>query len=265
MQLIKEVIKLETDLQESSVVYNLMDDFPPICKQDPPDVRAHYVYEHWKATGETIKYDDIPDTMYGGTLPVAPKKRKSKKQATSEDSDEEESSEPKPKKAKKEKAAAQVNVVGSAIPTIQEQANDLEPVKIIEQRTRGKKSIGSSGSIPPRPSIPKKKRKHSFIKLKVSTDVMEEGDQIEAATNLVTIEVKRKKVADDVALKRALEIAKGTDIPNELLLKESSSEHAKKVVELGENLQELVVVGDLLNVAEEVQRENVPCSGSGTS
>ena len=126
-----------------------MDDFPPICKQDPPDVRAHYVYEHWKATGETIKYDDIQDTMYGGALPVAPKKRKSKKQATSEDDDEEESSEPKPKKAKKEKAVAQVNVVGSAMPTIQEEADDFEPFKIIEQRTRGKKSVGSSRSIPP--------------------------------------------------------------------------------------------------------------------
>jgi len=30
-----------------------MDNFPPICKQKPPDVRAHYVYEHWKVTGET--------------------------------------------------------------------------------------------------------------------------------------------------------------------------------------------------------------------
>ena len=83
MQLIKEVIKLDTDLQESSFVSNLMDDFPPICKHDPPDVRAHFVYEHWKTTRETIQFDDILDTMYGGALPVAPKKRKSKKQATS--------------------------------------------------------------------------------------------------------------------------------------------------------------------------------------
>jgi len=50
MHLIKEVIKLDTDLQESSVVSNLMDDFPPICRQDPPDVRVVYVYAHWKAT-----------------------------------------------------------------------------------------------------------------------------------------------------------------------------------------------------------------------
>jgi hypothetical protein len=106
MLLIKKVTKLNTDLQESSVVSNLMDDFPPICKQDPPEVRAQYVYDHWKTTGEVIKYSDIPDTMYGGSLPIA-KKRKSKKKATSEVADEEEeASEPKPKKAKKEKGAA---------------------------------------------------------------------------------------------------------------------------------------------------------------
>jgi len=32
MQLTKEEIKLETDLQESSILSSLMDDFPPICK-----------------------------------------------------------------------------------------------------------------------------------------------------------------------------------------------------------------------------------------
>jgi hypothetical protein len=95
-----------------------MDDFPPICKEDPPEVRVHYVYEHWKTTGETIKYSDIPDTMYGGSLPIASKKRKFKKKATSEAANDEEASEPQPKKAKKEKAAIQLNVVGSTLPTI---------------------------------------------------------------------------------------------------------------------------------------------------
>ena len=90
-----------------------------------------------------------------------------------------------------------------------------------------------------------------------------EEDQIEAATNLVTRKVKRKKVANVV--KRTLEISEETDIPAEVLLKESSSEHAQKIVELVENLQELVVAGDLLNAAEEVQRKNIPCLGSGTS
>ena len=31
---------LSTDLKESSVISNLMDDFPPICKQDPLEVRV---------------------------------------------------------------------------------------------------------------------------------------------------------------------------------------------------------------------------------
>jgi len=53
-------------------------------------------------------------------------------------------------------------------------------------------------------------------------------------------------------------------VPAELLLKESTVEVAQKVVELAEGIQELVVAGDLLNGAEEVQRENVACSGSGT-
>jgi len=45
-------------------------------------VRAYYVYKHWERTGETIKYDDIPENMYGGALLIA-KKRKSKKIETS--------------------------------------------------------------------------------------------------------------------------------------------------------------------------------------
>jgi len=105
------------------------------------------MYENWKATRETIKYSDIPDTMYGGSLPVPSKKRKAKKKETSEAANKE-ASEPQPKKAKKEKAkkeksASQVSEGCSAMPTIQEEVEDLEAVKIIEQRTRGKKYVGS--------------------------------------------------------------------------------------------------------------------------
>jgi len=48
MHLIKkeDFKELKTDLKESYVVSNLMDDFPPICRQDPPDVRANFVYEY---------------------------------------------------------------------------------------------------------------------------------------------------------------------------------------------------------------------------
>jgi len=46
MHLVKTVIRMVTNLQESNILSNIMDNFPPICKQDPPDVRAHYVCEH---------------------------------------------------------------------------------------------------------------------------------------------------------------------------------------------------------------------------
>jgi len=85
MNLIKkeEFTKLKTDLQESFIVSNLMDNFAPICKQDPLDVQIYYIHEHLKTTGEFIKLEDILEEMYGGTLSVA-RKRKSKKKATSE-------------------------------------------------------------------------------------------------------------------------------------------------------------------------------------
>jgi len=74
--------------------------FPPICKQDPLDVRINFILEHYERTGETIRLGEIPETMYGGALPIA-RKRKSKGRITSEANDVEESSEPKKKKAKK--------------------------------------------------------------------------------------------------------------------------------------------------------------------
>jgi len=82
----EEFTKLNTDLQESLVVSNLMDDFPPICKQDPIDMQTNFILDHWERTGETIKIDDIPEQMYGGALPVA-RKRKSRKKAISEAGD----------------------------------------------------------------------------------------------------------------------------------------------------------------------------------
>jgi len=263
MYLVKEFVRMDTDLKESSILSNLMDDFPPICKQDPPKVRVAYVYDHWKATSEIIKYSDIPYTMYDGSLAIASKRRKSKKKATSE-AVEEEASEPKPKKAKKEKDTTQVQELGSAIPTIQEEAAELEPAKILNKRTRGGTSTASSASIPPQPTIHKKKRKHSIRKMKVSTYVMEEDAQIEAAIDLVTREVRKKK-AVDAALLQALKISEEIDVLIDHLLKESIVEVAQKVVELTGNLQELVVADELLGVAEESQREDVACLGTGTS
>jgi len=43
--------ELSTDLKESSVISNLMHDFPPICKQDPLEVRVMFIKEYFEMTG----------------------------------------------------------------------------------------------------------------------------------------------------------------------------------------------------------------------
>jgi len=103
MNLIKkeEFTKLKIDLQESFAVSNLMDNFPPICKQDPLDVQIYFIHDHWKNTGETIKLDEVLEEMFGGILHVARKRKSKKKKATSEADDVEEASEPKKKKKAK--------------------------------------------------------------------------------------------------------------------------------------------------------------------
>jgi hypothetical protein len=218
MLLIKkeEFTELSTDLKESSIVSNLMDDFPQICRQDLPEVRANYVCEHWQRTGETIKYDDIPETMYGGAyLLLLARKRKSKKKVTSEANDDGEAPKPQPRRARKDKRASQEQTTGSDVPSIQDEVQDLVPTEILDKRTRSGKTVGSSKSLPPQPSICKNKRKPSVRKLKESTYVMEEDDQVEAATRLVTREVKRKKVDDVAALKKAHELGKTIEVPAE--------------------------------------------------
>jgi len=52
MKLIKkeDYKKLATDLKESEAVSNLMVDFPPICMQDPLDVRVSYILKHYETT-----------------------------------------------------------------------------------------------------------------------------------------------------------------------------------------------------------------------
>lgn len=83
---------------------------------------------------------------------------------------------------------------------------------------------------------------------------MENDDQVEAATELVIREVRRKRAADEAALQKANEIAHEIGVPTEHLVNESTIEVAHKVIELTENLQRLVVARDLLDAAEEVLR-----------
>jgi len=104
------------------IVSDLMVDFPPIAKQDNPQVLAAYVTTHYEKIGEIINLSSIPDTQAGVSLRVA-KKWKSKK-GSSEAIDE---VEPKPKKAKD---APQLNVVELALPTIQEEVADLDQLRL---------------------------------------------------------------------------------------------------------------------------------------
>jgi len=52
MKLIRkeDYMKLNTYLKESSAISNLMEGFPPICKQDPLDVQLYYIHDHLQAT-----------------------------------------------------------------------------------------------------------------------------------------------------------------------------------------------------------------------
>jgi len=86
MTLIKkeDIKKLDTDMKESKAIFNLMEGFPPICKQDPLDVQLYYIHDHLQSTRENIQLEDIPDQMYGGALPV-PKCRKTKRKALTKD------------------------------------------------------------------------------------------------------------------------------------------------------------------------------------
>jgi len=84
MKLIKkqDLKQLSTDLKESSVISNLMDDFPPICKQDPLEVIVMFMKEYFETTGKVIKISDIPDEMYGGALPITKNKKSLKMKMT---------------------------------------------------------------------------------------------------------------------------------------------------------------------------------------
>jgi hypothetical protein len=59
MKICSKVTVLESDLKESSVMSNLMVEFPPISKEDPPEVLAAYVYQSYQDTGEATLHSTI--------------------------------------------------------------------------------------------------------------------------------------------------------------------------------------------------------------
>jgi hypothetical protein len=202
----KDYKKLDTDLKESDVVSNLMENFPPICLKDPMDVRVSYILKNYETTGETIRMENVPENMYGGALPMASKKKRklTKKEYLSEVDDDDEASEPQKKKVKKAKidhVAPKEKATNSGVPSLQEEVQDLDADKVLNKRTRSGKTVGSSQSqLQPGQSIPKKKRKHVVRKLKVVDYVMEDEEQIGAATDLVTREIKKKKAAEEALI-----------------------------------------------------------------
>jgi len=54
LRLIKQeaITKLEKDLKESIVSSNLMEGFPPTCKQNALDIQLFYIHDHLQSTGE---------------------------------------------------------------------------------------------------------------------------------------------------------------------------------------------------------------------
>jgi len=150
------------------------------------------------------------------------------------------------------------------VPSIQEDVQDLDPAKVQNKRTRSCKSAETSQPLPAQPSIPKKKRKHAIRKLKESRYVAEEEDRIVAATDLVTREVKRKKVEEEATLQKANVLAQEIGVSTDHLVKETTVEAAQLGIELTENLQQLVVSGELVDTTEGVQKE-VGCSEANAS
>jgi len=198
LRLIKQeaVTNLETYLKESRVSSNLMEEFPPICKQDPLDVQLFYIHDHLQSTGEEIQLEDILEEMYGGSVKVA-KSRKTKRKPMTEAEYLEDASEQPARKAKKAKKDKAFEANGSEVATIWEEVKDLEADKILPKRTISGKANTTSQSASEQPSTPKRKRKNVVKKLKESRYV-EDEEQVAEATQLVSREVRRKKVNDDV-------------------------------------------------------------------
>jgi len=129
---------LSTDLKESSVISNLMDDFPPICKQDPLEVRVMYMKEYFEMTSQTIKISDIPDEMYGGALPIAESRKSLKRKMT-----EAEYLDDTPEQAAKiaKTSAPQPNPTASDMLFLQQEAQEADDSEVLTKKSRSKKQV----------------------------------------------------------------------------------------------------------------------------
>ena len=208
-----------------------------INMKDAIDVQLYYIDDYLKTYGEEIHLEDIPEEMYGGALPVA-KSRKTKRKLLTEAEYLEEASEQPARKAKKAKKDKSSKATGSEVATIQEEVEDLEADKILPERTRSGKVATTSQSAPKQPSIPKRKRKNNFRKLKESRYV-EDEDQIVKATNLVNRELKKNKIVKEASIQKALKLAKQIEVPTSSIAREDAAEAAQQVIKAVEVVKRL--------------------------
>jgi len=150
------------------------------------------------------------------------------------------------KKARRD-SASEATAFGVA--SIQEEVEDLQADQILPWRTRSGKAATTSLVAPEQPELPKRQRKHMVRKLKESKYVEAE----EEATELVTREVRRKKINDEV-VQRVVELASQITVPASSLVKEDAAQAAHQVIEAAAMVQEFAafeaeVVG-MVDVAE---------------
>jgi len=158
MQLIKVFTPLSSDMSESMVVSDLMANFPPICKKDSLAVQMALLSDHFANTGERIGLNEVPEGMPGSKLPVEKGRKAKRKELTQEEYLEGENPS---KKAKKEKASEKLKAGSSEVPSIQEEAQELNPEAIIQQKTRSGKQVASPSTTAPEQTLLKKKKKRT--------------------------------------------------------------------------------------------------------
>jgi hypothetical protein len=120
----------------------------------------------------------------------------------------------------------------------------------MNKKTRSGKAAASTQAASEQLSVPKRKIKLVLRKIKKSPYMTEEVEGIGASTDLVTREVKRKKVEDAAALQTALEIAKEIEIHASSIARKDVGVVAQQLVEATKNLQEMASseAGNLLRV-----------------
>jgi len=197
---------------------------------------------------------------------VTTKSRKTKRKPVSEAEYLEGASEQPARKEKKAKKDKAFEATGYGVAFIQEEVEDLEADKILLERTKSGKAATTLMAVIEQPSIPKRKRKHFVRKLKESKYVEVEEEQVAEATKLLTREVRRKKVNDNV-VQIVVELARQIEVPASNIAREDAAEAAQQVIKAAEVVQELAATEAevLALVGSEAAEGNVGTSESPVS